>query len=154
MKIDTDKLRRILALYRKEGGLDNAAFTKLRDVAEIERLAVNISTDLQPWIERRKEQMTWADAVEYLGISKRALSYHVGKNIKQQPGGRFLKEDLDQFLLQRKIDKAEERWASMKERFKAEKQPPSEAEWAEHQRQIIRDEIQRLREAYATGKEY
>ena len=45
---------------------------------------------------------TAAAAAEYCGMSKRMISYHLGRgNIVQNPDGSFTKEDLDRFLKQK-----------------------------------------------------
>jgi len=45
---------------------------------------------------------TAAAAAEYCGMSKRMISYHLGRgNIVQNPDGSFTKEDLDKFLKQK-----------------------------------------------------
>lgn len=153
------------------------------------------------------------EALEYLGISKRSLSYHLGKNIKQNPDGTFDKAECDRFLASRsegkgagsgrnetaqdykntlaaKIQRAELRWriarARREENLNAELEgrlvsrkevaeawadrvrivssgletladrlpPILEGRAREEMRELIRDEIRRLREAYAADGKY
>lgn len=153
------------------------------------------------------------EALEYLGISKRSLSYHLGKNIKQNPDGTFDKAECDRFLASRsegkgagsgrneaaqdykntlaaKIQRAELRWriarARREENLNAELEgrlvsrkevaeawadrvrivasgletladrlpPILEGRAREEMRELIREEIRRLREAYAAVGKY
>jgi len=151
-------------------------------------------------------------ALEYLGISKRSLSYHVGRgNIRQNPDGSLDRVECDRFLFERgrqaaggknqtaadyknslaaKIQRAELRWriararreenlnAELEKRLFSRKEaaeawaarvrivcsgletfadrlpPILEGKSRDEIKEIIRDEVRRLREAYVADGKY